>query len=127
MRRLMLAFMVVSLPAGRALAETLSCASNTVVECLASTCTAGQTLYSSMSVDYARQRLDYCVGEGCYSSTIKIVVAEDGELFAFNARRTSPPKDRHSGLVTIHPGRKAATVGHFQADGAIVFSKMTCF
>ena len=107
-------------------AAELSCNGDGYVACRDGACGEKQTLYSSMFVDFRTSRLQYCIGSGCFSAVIRIVKADQEELFAFNALREAGGGGQTSGLVTIHAGRRTATVGQFQADGTVTVSPMTC-
>ncbi|MBI5164281.1 MAG: hypothetical protein HY985_10315 [Magnetospirillum sp.] len=107
-----------------AAAQVVTCSGDGMVECRDTGCSGKQTLYSSLTLDYRRSRLEYCIGEGCYTARVTILAAAGEDLLAFHARRSR--NDFHSGLVTIHPGRKAATVGQFLADGTVAVNRMHC-
>jgi hypothetical protein len=108
-------------------ADQLSCRSASELACGAAGC-EGQDLHTALTVDFGRKEINYCAGAGCYGARVAMVKAEDGGVsFAFDAK---PEDGRRGGrvdrLVTIHPGRKAATIGTFLADGRVVFSRMDC-
>lgn len=108
-------------------ADVLSCRSTGELECRADGCTR-QDLHSALTVDFGSKNIKYCVGEGSYDARVTMVKAEDGGVsFAFVAK---PEEGRRGGrvdrLVSIHPGRQAATIGIFLADGPVLFSRMTC-
>lgn len=108
-------------------ADSLSCRSASGFECRSGLCER-QDLHASLAVDFGRKEITYCVGEGCYGARVAMVGTEDGGVsFAFDAK---PEQGRNAGrtdgLVTIHPSRKAATVGTFLADGTVAFSRMDC-
>lgn len=108
-------------------ADLLSCRSASRVECRAGLCER-QELHESLTVDFTRKEIRYCVGEGCYGTRVAMVGAEDGGVsFAFDAKSEQGRNGgRTDGLVTIHPGRKAATIGNFLADGMVASSRMDC-
>jgi hypothetical protein len=108
-------------------ANELACRSVSGFECRVGICER-QDLHTSLTVNFARKEIKYCVGEGCYDTRVLMVGAEDGGVsFAFNAKSEQGRKGGQTdGLITIHPGRKAATVGNFLADGTVVFSRMDC-
>jgi hypothetical protein len=108
-------------------ANELSCRSASGFECRAGICER-QDLHTNLIVNFARKEIKYCVGEGCYDTRVAMVGAEDGGVsFAFNAKSEQGRKGGQTdGLITIHPGRKAATVGNFLADGTVVFRLMNC-
>ncbi|MBC7953292.1 MAG: hypothetical protein H7Z12_15910 [Rhodospirillaceae bacterium] len=108
-------------------ADVLSCRSASESECRIAGC-ARQDLHAELTVDFSRKNIKYCAGEGCYDARVAMVKAEDGGVsFAFDAK---PEEGRRGGrvdrLVTIHPGRQAATIGSFLADGSVLFSRMEC-
>ncbi|MBF0325805.1 hypothetical protein [Magnetospirillum moscoviense] len=122
---LVMALTVAAWPAGAA--DILSCQSAGGFECRTGRC-EGQRLYANLTVDFSRKKIKYCAGEGCYGARVAMVGAEDGGVsFAFDAKPELGRSDgRVDRLVTIHPGRKAATVGNFLADGSVAFSHMNC-
>lgn len=108
-------------------AALLSCRSASEFECRIAGC-GRQDLHAELTVDFSRKTIKYCAGEGCYDARVAMVKAEDGGVsFAFDAK---PEAGRRGGrvdrLATIHPGRQAATVGSFLADGTVLFSRMDC-
>ncbi|OAN46099.1 hypothetical protein A6A04_20745 [Paramagnetospirillum marisnigri] len=122
---LVLALGAMAWPAGAA--DLLSCRSASGFECRAGLCER-QNLHTNLTVNFDRKEISYCVGEGCYGARVAMVGAEDGGVsFAFDAK---PEQGRNGGrtdgLVTIHPGRNAATIGNFQADGSVTFNLMDC-
>jgi hypothetical protein len=112
-------------PAGAA--DVLSCRSANGFECRAGRCER-QDLHTNLTVSFDRKKIEYCVGEGCYGASVAMVRAEDGGVsFAFDAKpEQGRSGGRVDGLVTIHPGRKAATIGNFLADGSVIFSRLDC-
>jgi hypothetical protein len=108
-------------------ADQLSCRSARGFECRADLCER-QGLHANLTIDFARKEIKYCVGEGCYDAGVALVGTEDGGMsFAFDAKSEQGRSGgRKDGLVTIHPGRKAATIGNFLADGSVTFSRMDC-
>ncbi|CAA6606433.1 exported hypothetical protein [Rhodospirillaceae bacterium LM-1] len=125
--KLALALPFVALFVAPAFAASLSCKSAEEFECGPTGCER-QTLHTVLLLDFKRQEITYCAGEGCYGARVVLVKAQDGGIsFAFDAK----PEERRRGervdrLVTIHPGRKNATVGNFLADGTVLFSRMSC-
>ena len=122
---LVLALTATAWPAGAA--DLLSCRSAGGFECRAGICER-QNLHTTLTVNFDRKEIKYCVGEGCYGTRVAMVGAEDGGVsFAFDAK---PEQGRNGGradgLVTIHPGRKAVTIGNFLADGSVTFNRMDC-
>lgn len=122
-----LALTVAAWPGAVEAADILSCRSAREFECSTAGC-GQQDLHADLTVDFGRKAIKYCVGEGCYDARVAMVKAEDGGVsFAFDAK---PEEGRRGGrvdrLVTIHPGRQAATIGMFLADGPVLFSRMTC-
>ena len=122
---LVLVLTAMAWPAGAA--NVLSCRSAGGFECRAGLCER-QDLHTNLTVDFTRKKIRHCVGEGCYDASVAMVGAEDGGVsFAFDARpEQGRSGGRVDGLVTIHPGRKAATIGNFLADGSVSFSRMDC-
>lgn len=115
------------LPLGPCFAATLNCNARAQVECRQEGCNPPAPIFSSLSLDYQARLLSYCRGTACYQAFFHMILAEDEELLAFNGRREQPGEPMFlSGLATIHAGRKSATLGRFEADGTVSFSRMTC-
>lgn len=102
----------------------LSCYSERAVACGLDSCE--ESLVGPMGIAVDAARLEYCIGESCYAARIKPIKAGQEVLFAFNAKKTAGGNGHVSGLVTLHAGRTAATLGHFYADGTVSFSRMVC-
>ena len=106
--------------------DILSCQSASETKCRATGC-MHQDLHANLTLDLERKLLRYCAGEGCYATPVAMVKAEDGGVsFAVDAKAEDGRNGRVDRLVTIHPGRRAATVGAFLADGSVLFTHMTC-
>ncbi len=124
-RLLVLALISTAWPAWAA--DQMSCRSAHRFECRAGLCEA-QDLHIDLTVDFARKKIHYCVGEGCYTASVAMVRAADGGVsFAFDAKpEQGRSGERVDGLVTIHPGKKAAMIGNFLATGNVAFSRLDC-
>jgi hypothetical protein len=123
----LLAWIAAAWPGAAEAVDLLSCRSASGLECGAAGCER-QDLHATLTVDFGRKEIRYCAGERCYEARVAMVKAEDGGVsFAFDAK---PEGGRRGGrvdrLVTIHPGRKASTVGSFLADGTVLFSRLDC-
>ncbi|RAU20302.1 hypothetical protein CU669_19235 [Paramagnetospirillum kuznetsovii] len=104
----------------------LSCRSASESECRPTGCMQ-QDLRADLTFDSERKLLRYCAGEGCYAARVATVKAEDGGVsFAADAKAEDGRSGRIDRLVTIHPGRRGATVGAFLADGSVLFTHMNC-
>ncbi|MEO5338459.1 MAG: OmpA family protein [Magnetospirillum sp. WYHS-4] len=106
---------------------TLTCNAGSLVQCGLAGCEAPSPVPSSLSLDYGSGAVGYCLATACYDGKAVLVRSEGAELIAFDGQRAQPGEPRSAGwLVTIHPGRKAATVGRFEADGGVSFATLAC-
>lgn len=127
MKTASLAVILLVLALSPARAAPLNCNTDSLAQCGPAGCEAPNPSPSSLSLDYKTSFLSYCLGAACYEGKVAIVRSEGAELIAFNGRRAQPGEPRSSGwLITIHPGRRAATVGRFETDGSVSFAKLAC-
>lgn len=110
-----------------AAAGTLTCNAGRLVQCGDAGCEAPNPVPSSLTLDYGTGALAYCLGTACHEGKATVVRSQGAELIAFDGRRAQPGEPRSAGWhITIHPGRKTATVGRFEADGGVSFANLTC-